>query len=61
MEYVFIVVAMLNGNSFTMIEAKPRMERKACMDLMVEYNRKPTENKTFAICTVFMEEEEKNG
>jgi len=61
MEYVFIVVAMLNGNSFTMIEAKPRMEGRACMDLMVEYNRNPTEHKTFAICTVFMGEEEKNG
>ena len=55
------MVAMLNGNSFTMIEAKPRMERKACMDLMIEYNRNPTEHKTFAICTVFIEEEEKNG
>ncbi len=61
MEYVFIVVAMLNGNSFTMIEAKPRMEGKACMDLMVEYNRNPTEHKTFAICTVFTEEEQYDG
>ena len=61
MEYVFIVVAILQSNAFKMVEAKPNMERDACLDLVVEYNKELSRQGTFALCTSFPEEEKIYG